>query len=233
MRPAAVIWDFGGVFTTSPFEAFNAHEARLGLPRDFIRQVNARSPHDNAWAKFERAEIDAERFDALFLEESGASGHPLLGRDVLALLAGAVRPRMVAALLACKARFKVGCITNNVATGLGAAMAGDPQAGHDTGAIFALFDHVIESSKVGMRKPDPRIYRMMCEALAVQPAACIYLDDLGVNCKAAAGLGMAAIKVMSEDQALADLARLTGLSFSDAGLSLSDALATAASEIAT
>ena len=60
-----------------------------------------------------------------------------------------------------------------------------------------LFDAIIESSKAGVRKPDPRIYQMMCELLAVEPAACVYLDDLGVNCKPAAELGMTAIKVVT------------------------------------
>ena len=216
MALAAAIWDFGGVFTTSPFEAFNRHEAERGLPRDFIRQVNASRPQDNAWARFERAEIGPEEFDALFLEESRSLGHGLSGREVLGLLAGAVRPRMVAALLACKARFKVGCITNNVATGHGRAMAADAGRGRQASEIFDLFDHVIESSKVGVRKPDPRIYRMMCEALKVEPRDCVYLDDIGVNCKGAASLGMRAIKVVSEDQALAELAALTGLEFEPA-----------------
>jgi putative hydrolase of the HAD superfamily len=76
-----------------------------------------------------------------------------------------------------------------------------------------LFDAIIESSKAGVRKPDPRIYLMMCDLLGVQPDACVYLDDLGINCKPAAGLGMQAIKVVGVDQTLADLARITGLTF--------------------
>jgi putative hydrolase of the HAD superfamily len=211
----AVIWDFGGVFTGSPFEAFNAYEAARGLPRDFIRQVNSTNPHDNAWARFESARIDGARFDTLFLEESTALGWPVRGADVLPLLSGALRPRVVEALKACKARFKVGCITNNMAQGHGPGMAASADGASRTAPIMALFDVVIESSKVGVRKPDPAIYRMMCEALAVAPADCIYLDDLGVNCKAAAGLGMRAIKVVSEAQALADLEAATGLVFEE------------------
>ena len=76
MAVEAVIWDFGGVFTTSPFEAFARFEAERGLPRDFIRRVNSANPHENAWALFERNLIDAARFDRLFLEESAALGHP-------------------------------------------------------------------------------------------------------------------------------------------------------------
>jgi putative hydrolase of the HAD superfamily len=76
---------------------------------------------------------------------------------------------------------------------------------------MGLFDHVIESSKVGLRKPDPRIYQMMCGRLDAAPAQCVYLDDLGVNCKPAAALGMTAIKVVGEAQALSDLSSLLGL----------------------
>jgi putative hydrolase of the HAD superfamily len=207
----AVIWDFGGVFTTSPFEAFNRYEASRGLPRDFIRTINATDPHENAWALFERAEINAAGFDRKFLEESTAKGHPVRGADVLPLLSGDVRPRVVEALKLCKARFKVGCITNNMAQGHGPGMAASAAGASRAGDIMALFDHVIESSKAGVRKPDPAIYLMMCEALEVAPAACVYLDDLGINCKPAAALGMTAIKVVSEDQALLELSRVTGL----------------------
>ena len=209
----AVIWDFGGVLTTSPFEAFNRHEGERALPHDFIRKVNATNPHNNAWAKFERAEIGAAEFDQLFLQESTALGHPVRGAEVLPLLSGDVRPRVVAALKACKARFKVGCITNNVQTGHGAGMAGTSERAAQVEGIMELFDGVIESSKAGLRKPDPRIYQMMCELLQVRPENCIYLDDLGINCKPASQLGMTAIKVTGEAQLLADLSTATGLSF--------------------
>jgi len=213
MAVEAVIWDFGGVFTTSPFAAFRRFEVERGLPQDFIRRVNAADPDANAWALFERNAIDAAAFDAMFLEEATRLGHPLRGAEVLPLLSGDVRPRVVAALEACKARFKVGCITNNVATGHGTGMADTSEKAQAVAAIFARFDAVIESSKAGVRKPDPRIYRMMCEQLAVAPERCVYLDDLGVNCKPAAALGMTAIKVETEDQALEDLAAATGLAF--------------------
>ena len=213
MAIEAVIWDFGGVFTTSPFEAFRRFEAQRGLPQDFIRRVNAADPDANAWALFERNEIDAAAFDAMFLEEAGRLGHAVRGAEVLPLLSGDVRPRMVAALKACKARFKVGCITNNVVTGHGTGMAGSVEKAQAIADIFAQFDAVLESSKAGVRKPDPRIYQMMCELLAVAPERCVYLDDLGVNCKPAAALGMTAIKVNTEDQALEDLAAATGLAF--------------------
>ena len=211
MTIEAVIWDFGGVFTTSPFEAFNRFERAKSLPVDFIRGINATDPDRNAWARFERAEIDAAGFDAAFLEESTALGHPVRGANILPLLSGDVRPAVVAALELCKRHFKVGCITNNMAQGHGAGMQATREGASRAAAIMDMFDAVIESSKAGVRKPDPRIYQMMCDKLAVPPANCIYLDDLGVNCKPAAALGMTAIKVVSETQLLADLARATGL----------------------
>jgi len=207
----AVIWDFGGVFTTSPFEAFNRYEVAHDLPGDFIRTVNATNPDDNAWARFERAELDAAGFDALFLKESEALGHAVRGADVLPLLSGEVRPRVVAALDVCRQHFKVGCITNNMAQGHGPGMAASAGGAARAADIMSRFHVVIESSKAGVRKPDPAIYLMMCEALTVSPVACVYLDDLGVNCKPAAALGMKAIKVVSEGQLLTDLERATGV----------------------
>ncbi len=207
---AAVIWDFGGVLTSSPFEAFARYERQNGLPENFIRQVNSVNPDTNAWALFERAEIDAATFDALFTTESLALGHKVAGRDVLALLAGELRPRAIAALKSLKGTYRLGCITNNVPVGHGAGMAGTKEKAQAVGEVMAIFDHVIESSKVGIRKPDPRIYQMMCEALEVEPSACIYLDDLGINLKPAAAIGMATIKVTSEAQLLEELGGLLG-----------------------
>jgi len=209
----AVIWDFGGVFTSSPFEAFNRLEAELGAPKDHIRRVNATNHHDNAWALFERNEIDAARFDELFLEESTALGFPIRGRDVLPKLSGELRPRMVAALKTCKQHFKVGCITNNVVSTHSPGQNEPQRAAGAMGLVMPFFDAIVESSKAGVRKPDPRIYVMMCELLGVQPQACVYLDDLGINCKPAHQLGMTAIKVVDVDQTLAELSRATGLSF--------------------
>jgi putative hydrolase of the HAD superfamily len=212
----AVIWDFGGVFTTSPFEAFNRYEHLRGLPRDVIRSINATNTDANAWALFERAEIDASGFDDLFWRESSALGHPIRGADVLPLISGDLRPAMVEALKVCKRHFKVGCITNNMAQGHGPGMSRSPSGAGRMAQIMGLFDAVIESSKAGVRKPDPQIYLMMCELLSVDPKSCVYLDDLGINCKPAAALGMIAIKVVDQDQALRDLENATGLRLRDA-----------------
>ncbi len=205
----AVIWDFGGVLTSSPFEAFTRYEAENGLPKDFVRSVNARNIHENAWAKLERSEVNADEFDTLFRGESQALGHEVPGKDILGLLSGDIRPAVVAALKTCKANVKVGCITNNAPIGKGAGMSSDSNKAEKVAEIMTVFDHVIESSKLGIRKPDPRIYALMCEALDVDPARCIYLDDLGINLKPARAMGMHTIKVLNEAQLLQDLRAAT------------------------
>jgi putative hydrolase of the HAD superfamily len=209
----AVIWDFGGVFTTSPFEAFARYERERGLPKDLIRKINSTNHEDNAWARFERAELDIEGFDKAFAGEARALGYHVPGSDVIGLLAGDFRPEMIEALRRVKKSLKTGCITNNVPSN---ATGSVPQAGRTIYAreIMELFDEVIESSKLGIRKPDPRIYRMMCEMLAVKPQACVYLDDLGINLKPARAMGMTTIKVENGPQAIAELEAATGLKLS-------------------
>jgi len=212
MTYKTVIFDFGGVITSSPFEAFNRLEAEQGVPKDSVRRINSANPDDNAWARFERAELDSAGFDEAFAIEARAIGIELRGADVLARLAGDVRPNMVATLDRLKVEgISISCITNNVPAGKGAGMAMDDEKAAAVKAVMRRFDHIIESSKAGVRKPDPRIYQMMCEALDVEPAQCIYLDDLGINCKPAAALGMAAIKVSTEQQALDDLGALLNM----------------------
>jgi putative hydrolase of the HAD superfamily len=210
MTIKAIIWDFGGVLTSSPFEAFNRYEAANGIPADFIRGVNARNPDENAWARFERSEITIDQFDRLFADESAAMGRKIDGRDVIALLGGEVRPMMAEALRRCSLRYKVGCITNNVPAGKGPGMALDADKANAIRAVMQLFHHVIESKRAGIRKPDPRIYQMSCEALGVEPQQAIYMDDLGVNLKPARALGMRTIKVGEPEIALAELEGLLG-----------------------
>lgn len=204
----AVIFDFGGVFTASPFEAFARYERENGLPENTIRRINGLNHLTNAWARFECAELTIEEFDAKFAEEALSLGHYIPGKDVIALLLGEFRPEMAEALRRLKSRYKTGCITNNVPSLQASAELPSAFYKHE---VMSLFDYVIESSKVGIRKPDLRIYRIMCAALRVPPDACIYLDDLGVNLKPARALGMHTIKVESAAQAIAELEAATGM----------------------
>lgn len=209
----AILWDFGGVFTSSPFEAFNVLEQQLGVPTNFIRGINAINPTTNAWAKFESNAVSLDEFDALFAAESERQGYRISGKDVVAVLSGNLRPRMVSTLKRCREHYKVACITNNVKAGHGPSMTRDQAKADAVAEVMKLFDEVVESSKEGIRKPDPQIYLTACQRLDVEPSDAVFLDDLGINLKPARALGMQTIKVLSETQAIEDLSTITGLSF--------------------
>ena len=198
MNYKAVIWDFGGVITSSPFEAFNKFELDNNLPKDIIRTINSENPDDNAWAKFERNDIDINEFDTLFSKEADKKGFQISGKQVVKLLSGDIRKPMVDFLLSLKENYKLGCITNNIQN------SKDDKVNHlnQASQVMKIFDHIIESSKVGLRKPDPKIYYMSCDALGVKPEECIYLDDLGINLKPARKIGMTTIKVIDPNEAI-------------------------------
>jgi putative hydrolase of the HAD superfamily len=202
---AAVLFDFGGVILSSPFEAFARYEQAHGLPAGFLRRVNATDPDTNAWARLERNEVGLAEFSELFAAESGALGHEVPGADVLALLGGELRPSMVEAVRRCSQRLVTGLLTNNFVAA-GAAGGGEgPRA-----EVLSMFHGIVESSRVGVRKPDVRFYELACEQLGVTPPECVFLDDLGVNLKPARALGMTTIKVGDPGVALAELERVVG-----------------------
>ncbi len=207
MTPAAVLWDFGGVITTSPFESFNRYEEANGLPLDFIRGLNATNSDTNAWACFERGELDRDGFVLRFEEEARVAGGRLDAHAVLSMLAGEIRPEMAEAVRRCHASMKTALLTNN--------FIAEGEARSEFGGLFDYFDVIIESSKSGLRKPDPRVYRLACERLGIEPSEAVFLDDLGVNLKPARALGITTIKVLSANQALADLEAATGLRLRD------------------
>ncbi len=206
----AVLWDFGGVILSSPFDAFTKYEAEIGLPQGFIRQLNSRDPDNNAWAKLERSEVTLDEFCKLFEAEARALGGELSGRKVVSLLSGEVRPEMVAALRNVAARYKTACLTNNVRHSTRA-----PGKQTQINEIMKIFGVVVESSKVGVRKPEPAFYAQACAMLEIEPSQAVFLDDLGVNLKPARAMGMATIKVEHPEQALAELEELLGHSVRD------------------
>jgi putative hydrolase of the HAD superfamily len=203
----AALFDFGGVILSSPFDAFNAYEDEVGLPRDTIRSINATNPDVNAWARFERGELNPEGFVEVFEMEATALGHEVDATRVLDGLKGYVRPEMVEALRRCGERLKTAMLTNNFRVSEGGS-SHDPES--ELGAIFAMFDEVIESSVVGVRKPEARFYEIACERLGVSPAECVFLDDLGINLKPAKAMGMTTIKVVDPSVALAALEEVVG-----------------------
>ncbi len=203
----AALFDFGGVILSSPFEAFARYEQEKGLPRDFIRTLNATNPHTNAWARFERNQIDFDRFCDLFEAEARAAGHEVVAREVMPLLAGEVRPAMVEAVRRCRQCLKTACLTNNV-VGINDFPERARAQGRDE--VLGLFDVIVESSKVGYRKPDVRFYEIACQLLDIEPAQAVFLDDLGVNLKPARDLGMTTIKVTDPGLAIAELEQVVG-----------------------
>jgi len=205
---SAVLWDFGGVILTSPFEAFARYERERGLPPDLIRRVNATNPHGNAWARLERGELDRAGFAEAFEAEARSLGGSLSGDRVLDLLAGDVRPEMVTALERCRdAGLRTACLTNNIVGGDG----GSSERAEQVAGIMGLFDVVVESSVVGVRKPEPEFYEIACRLLDVTPEQCVFLDDLGINLKPARAMGMTTIKVDQPGSALAELEEVLGL----------------------
>ena len=199
---------------SSPFEAFNTYEESRGLPRDFIRRVNSANPDSNAWAKLERSELSPTEFDEVFARESEALGHRVPGADILSLLHGEIRPEMVRAIDSVKSHgYLTACLTNNVLSTPDDRSAPDAAKRKEIAAILERFDALIESSKVGVRKPEPRFYEIACETVGVEPSQCVFLDDLGINLKPAAAMGMKTIKVTSAAQALGGLSQILTLAF--------------------
>ena len=203
----AAFFDFGGVVLSSPFEAFNRYEEAHGLPRDLLRTVNATNPDANAWARFERSEVGFDEFCDLFEGECRALGHEVDAREVMPLLAGELRPAMVEAVRRCSERLVTACLTNNWVS-FDDDRAANARSSID--GVLGLFHHVVESSRVGVRKPDPRFYEMACELAAVEPTEVVFLDDLGVNLKPAAAMGMTTIKVVDPAHAITELEQVVG-----------------------
>jgi putative hydrolase of the HAD superfamily len=198
----AVLFDLGGVLTTGPFEGFARYERDRGLPEGLIRQINSTNADTNAWAKFERGEVDFDAFCILFEAEGRALGHEVDPRAVMAAMGGEPRPEMFEAVRFCKSRYKTAALTNNF-------VSAESERRVDT--LFGeLFDVIIESSKVGVRKPDPRFYELACDALGVAPTEAVFLDDLGINLKPARQMGMRTIKVVTGHQAVAELYAVLG-----------------------
>ncbi len=204
----AVIFDLGGVILESPIELFRRLEAERGLPMNIIGKVVIEAGVGGAWARLERGELSIIDFCTAFDTELKAAGVELSTYELMGELsiATVVRPVMIEAVRKCRGHgLKVGALTNN--------WAYDATVDHFA-PLKVEFDAFIESYKVGLRKPDPEIYRIACDALAVDFAQSVFLDDIGVNLKAARALGMTTIKVAEPRAAIAELERVLGLSLS-------------------
>ncbi|MGY1683074.1 HAD-IA family hydrolase [Geodermatophilus sp. SYSU D01176] len=209
----AVVFDLGGVITESPMLAFAAYEAEAGLPEGLVVRLNSTDPDTNAWARFERNELDAAGFTDAFEAEALAAGHRLDAGRVLAALAGEIRPQVVEAVRRLRAAgLPLALLSNNVAP---------MERTGQLGELLELFDAVVESSVEGVRKPEPEIYRRALARLSeavgreIRASDCAYLDDLGMNLKPARAMGMHTVKVTDPDVALAELSALVGIDLLD------------------
>ena len=200
----AVLFDFGGVILSSPFEAFAEYDAEIGLPPDTIRKINSTNPDTNAWAKFERREVDPQEFARLFEEEALLLGHELDAQRILEGLHGTARPAMVEALSNCASKFKTAMLTNNITP------MREQDLDEEVKKVVEIFDILVESSIEGCRKPEERFYEIACERLAVNPESCVFLDDLGINLKPARAMGMKTIKVVEPEKAIEELYEIIG-----------------------
>ena len=197
----AALFDLGGVILSSPFDSFARYEREHDLPDGFIRGLNAADHLTNAWARLERNEVTLDEFAELFQAEARDAGGDIDGHAVIALLAGDIRPAMVEAVRRCHEHLHTGLLTNNFV-----ALDGDGPVGQ----LLDLFDVVLESSRLGLRKPEPAFYELACERLDVKPDEAVFLDDLGVNLKPARAMGMTTIKVSDPDTAITELEAVVG-----------------------
>ena len=209
---SSIFWDFGGVITSSPFEAFNKFEIKNNLPENFLRKVNSTNPQSNAWALLEQSKITQMEFNELFFQESSDLGYGVDGLEVLNLLEGDLRLGMVEIIKTLKKKgFTQACLTNNFIPD------NDNQPDmidlNKKTEIFNLFDFVFESKEIGLRKPDQAFYDYVLEKVDTSPEKIIFLDDLGINLKPAKAMGITTIKVISESQAKADLENLLKIKF--------------------
>ena len=209
---SSIFWDFGGVITSSPFEAFKKFEIENDLPENFLRKVNSTNPQSNAWALLEQSKINQMEFDKLFFQESFDLGHGVDGLEVLNLLEGDLRLGMVEIIKTLKEKgFTQACLTNNFIPDNNNQP--DMIDLNKKTEIFDLFDFIFESKEIGLRKPDQAFYDYVLEKVNTSPEEIIFLDDLGINLKPAKAMGITTIKVISESQARADLENLLKIKF--------------------
>ena len=209
---SSIFWDFGGVITSSPFEAFKKFEVENDLPENFLRKVNSTNPQNNAWALLEQSKINQMEFNDLFFQESSELGFGVNGLKVLDLLEGDLRLGMVDIIKTLKKMdFIQACLTNNFIPD------NDNQPDmmdlNKKTEVFNLFDFIFESKEIGLRKPDQAFYDYVLEKVDIPPEKIIFLDDLGINLKPAKAMGMTTIKVISESQAKEDLERILKIKF--------------------
>ena len=217
MKYRAVIFDLGGVVFGSPLHAIRRYELANGIEENFVNRLVVAAGPEGSWPRMERGElVMGPGFFAAFDRDVEAADSAVAERfsaeDMMAAIAEESRPRpqMIDALRRLRADgYTVAALTNNW-------VSEEEREPKDAGEaamraeVRALFDEYIESSVVGLRKPDPAIYGLACSRIGVEPEEAVFLDDIGSNLKTARALGMTTIKVDDPDDALAELWRTLG-----------------------
>lgn len=204
MTIKTIIFDFGGVVTNSPIEGFKKLEDTYGYAKGLITSINMNNPNNNAWAQSERGEINIDTFLSQFEKEALEIGQKINANEILMQLYGSMRPIMVNKIisLAKSKKYKLICLTN-VLKGIKKFMPKERE--EDVNNIMSYFDVIYESYKIGMRKPESRIYEYIIENLAIIPNEAVFLDDLGMNLKTAKKLGINTIKVVDPEESIKEL----------------------------
>ena len=204
MKIKTIIFDFGGVITNSPIEGFKNLEKTHGYSKGLITGINMNNPDNNAWARSERGEIEIDTFLSQFEQEALEIGHDINADEILIQLYGSPRPIMIKKIISLSKsnKYKLICLTN-VLKGIEKFMPKERE--EVVNNIMSYFDKIYESYKIGMRKPEARIYEYIIKDLEINPKETIFLDDLGMNLKTARQLGINTIKVVDPIDAIKTL----------------------------
>ncbi len=188
-----ILWDFGGVLTNSPIQNFYKYEKKNNILPGTLININNHNKYNNAWARLEKNEIDKEEFAKLFLKESKELKikDKLDIEKILECLDVELNHEMVEVFLKYKNKIPCACLTNNIPENI------NNKASITFKKFKKNFSHVFESSKIGLRKPEEKIYKYVIEKLNVRPENILFMDDLGVNLKPARTLGFKTYKVVN------------------------------------
>ena len=196
----AALFDFGGVLTTSVWDSFAAFCRNEGLDPDAIKNLFRTDPEALKDLRgLETGELSESDFEATFGKRLGLKNPDglidsmFVGMKPVPSMVDAVREIRASDLL-------TGLVSNSWST-----------AHYDRKLLEELFDAVVISAEVGLHKPQPEIYLLAAERLEVEPAACLFVDDLRENCEGAEAVGMTAIRHRTPQETIAKLEELTGV----------------------
>ena len=188
-----ILWDYGGVLTESPIKNFRKFENDNNYSLNTIVKINSDNKYNNAWAQLEKDKISIEKFSKLFREEAKQFGVQNINTDKLfECLNVKLNIKMVELLENVSKFYSCVCLTNNF----------KKMSSSDFENIKHNFSLIIESCKIGLRKPEKQIYKYVLEVLKVNAKEILFIDDLGINLKPARELGFHTYKFTDSDKTI-------------------------------